>query len=243
MIPKYLQNSENAQTNEYSEQIAGLDTHICIRISAAVNFSLFQFFSSLTWQKLVNAWLSMIARKTTEQALHSAFKPLKNDAAIDLRKYTSTGKWGGISMTQNQTRPISPHLMQYRWGVHMMASIVHRATGFILATAGMLTLVWWLSAISGGAESYATFQRYAIAAGDGATGWQVASNWFFRLAGFAIVYAFFQHFYFGLRHLVMDMGAGFELATNRMWSQLVFVAALLSAIAAALLVAMRFTGV
>ncbi len=124
-----------------------------------------------------------------------------------------------------------------------MASIVHRVTGFILATAGMLTLVWWLSAISGGAESYATFQKYAIAAGEGATGWQVACNWFFRLTGFVIVYAFFQHFYSGLRHLVMDMGAGFELSTNRMWSQLVFVAALLSAIATALLVAVRFTGV
>jgi succinate dehydrogenase / fumarate reductase cytochrome b subunit len=145
-------------------------------------------------------------------------------------------------MAQNQTRPISPHLMQYRWGVHMMVSIVHRMTGFILATAGMLTLVWWLSAISGGAESYATFQKYAVAAGERATGWQMASNWFFRLTGFAIVYAFFQHFYSGLRHLVMDMGAGFELTVNRMWSQLVFVAALLSAIAITLLVASRYIG-
>ncbi len=145
-------------------------------------------------------------------------------------------------MAQNQTRPLSPHLMQYRWGIHMITSIIHRITGFILATAGMLTLVWWLSSISGGAGSYATFQKYAVAAGDDGTGLQMACNWFFRLAAFAVTYAFFQHFYSGLRHLVMDMGAGYEIKSNRMWSQFVFVAAFLTTAAIALLVASRYIG-
>ena len=146
-------------------------------------------------------------------------------------------------MANKPNRPLSPHLMQYRWGVHMMASITHRATGFILATAGMMTLIWWLTAISGGAESYALFEKYAVSAGEDATGWQIACNWFFRLVGFAVVYSFFQHFYGGLRHLVMDMGAGFELTVNRLWSQIVFVAAFLSAAAVTLLVVTRFLGV
>ncbi len=146
-------------------------------------------------------------------------------------------------MGQASSRPISPHLMQYRWGVHMMVSIVHRITGFILATAGMMTLVWWLAAISGGSESYTVFQTYAVMAGEEATTWQVVSNWFFRLVGFAVTYAFFQHFYGGLRHLVMDMGAGFELKSNRMWSQIVFGAAFLTTAAIALLVANRLMGI
>ncbi len=124
----------------------------------------------------------------------------------------------------------------------MMVSIVHRLTGFLLATAGMMTLIWWLSSISGGSQSYAQFQTYAISAGEGATGLQVACNWFFRLIAFAVTYSFFQHFYSGLRHLVMDMGAGFELKTNRMWSQVVFVAAFLTTMAIALLVASRYLG-
>jgi succinate dehydrogenase / fumarate reductase, cytochrome b subunit len=132
------------------------------------------------------------------------------------------------NQSRPQNRPLSPHLMQYRWGVHMMVSIVHRLTGFILATAGMMTLIWWLSAISAGAD---------------ATGLQIACNWFFRLTAFAVTYAFFQHFYSGLRHLVMDMGAGFELKTNRMWSQVVFVAAFLTTMAISLFVASRFLGV
>jgi succinate dehydrogenase / fumarate reductase, cytochrome b subunit len=147
------------------------------------------------------------------------------------------------NQSRPQNRPLSPHLMQYRWGVHMMVSIVHRLTGFILATAGMMTLIWWLSAISGGAESYALFQKYTISAGADATGLQIACNWFFRLTAFAVTYAFFQHFYSGLRHLVMDMGAGFELKTNRMWSQVVFVAAFLTTMAISLFVASRFLGV
>jgi succinate dehydrogenase / fumarate reductase, cytochrome b subunit len=143
-------------------------------------------------------------------------------------------------MAQKSSRPISPHLMQYRWGVHMMASIIHRISGFILATAGMMTLVWWLVSLSSGAESYATFQKYAVMAGEDATTWQTISNWFFRLTAFVVTYAFFQHFYGGLRHLVMDMGAGFELQSNRMWSMVVFIAAFLTTAAIALFIAYRF---
>lgn len=147
------------------------------------------------------------------------------------------------SVGKDTERPISPHLMQYRWGIHMMASITHRITGFILATVGMMTLVWWLSAISGGMEGYAAFQTYAINAGDDATLFQKLSNWFFRISALVIVYSFFQHFFSGLRHLILDMGAGFELKTNRMWSQIVFVLAFLSTVATALLVYTRFAGV
>jgi succinate dehydrogenase / fumarate reductase, cytochrome b subunit len=145
-------------------------------------------------------------------------------------------------MATNQSRPISPHLMQYRWGVHMMASIVHRITGFILATAGMMTLTWWLISISAGAESYATFQKFVVSAGESGTGIQVASNWVFRLISFAVAYSFFQHFYSGLRHMVMDMGAGFELKSNRMWSQIVFVMAFLTTLALAMFVTFRMMG-
>lgn len=129
-------------------------------------------------------------------------------------------------MAQASDRPLSPHLGIYRWGPHMAASIFHRATGFVLATAGMLTLLWWLAAIGGGAESYATFRTWTISAGDEATGWQIASNWFFRLLGLAVTYSFFQHLFSGLRHFVLDMGAGYELKANRAWAWVVFIAAL-----------------
>jgi succinate dehydrogenase / fumarate reductase, cytochrome b subunit len=146
-------------------------------------------------------------------------------------------------MAQNPARPLSPHLQVYKWGPHMAASIFHRATGFVLATAGMLTLVWWLYAIAQGPEAYATFQSYAVSAGKEATGWQTASNWFFRLVALGVVWSFFQHFFSGLRHLFMDMGAGFELNANRTGAMIVFIAAATATGLVALLVASRFLGI
>ena len=146
-------------------------------------------------------------------------------------------------MGQESGRPLSPHLQIYRWSPQMAISIFHRATGFVLATAGMLTLLWWLSAIGGGAESYATFQKYVVSAGDDATGLQTAANWFFRLLAIGVTYSFFQHLFSGLRHLVLDMGAGYELTANRNWALAAFIAAIFATALVALFVASRFLGI
>lgn len=146
-------------------------------------------------------------------------------------------------MGQHTNRPLSPHLQIYRWSPQMAISIFHRATGFVLATAGMLTFLWWLSAIGGGAESYATFQKYVVSAGDNASGLQTVANWFFRLVALAVTFSFFQHLFSGLRHLVLDMGAGYELKTNRTWALAAFVAAFFATALVALLVASRMLGV
>ena len=146
-------------------------------------------------------------------------------------------------MGQESGRPLSPHLQIYRWSPQMVISIFHRATGFVLATAGMMTLLWWLSAIGGGAESYATFQKYVVTAGDDATAMQSAANWFFRLLALGVTYSFFQHLFSGLRHLVLDMGAGYELTANRNWALAAFIAAIFATALVALFVASRFLGI
>lgn len=113
-------------------------------------------------------------------------------------------------MARNTSRPMSPHLfdgmkIHYVWGPHMTVSIINRVTGAGLATVGVAILVWWLIAIASGPESYATFQGHA-----GAWYGQIV------LIGLSWCYAF--HFLAGLRHFVMDVGAGFELKTNRLWA-------------------------
>jgi succinate dehydrogenase / fumarate reductase, cytochrome b subunit len=147
------------------------------------------------------------------------------------------------SMGQKPDRPLSPHLQIYRWSPQMAISIFHRVTGFVLATAGMLSLLWWLSAIGGSAEAYATFRKYVIWAGDDATGLQTAANWFFRLVALAVTFSFFQHLFSGLRHLVLDMGAGYELKTNRTWALAAFIAAFFATALVALFVASRLLGI
>ncbi len=133
-------------------------------------------------------------------------------------------------MASAKNRPLSPHLQIWKWGPHMTVSILHRVSGFILASVAMLTLVWFLMAVSGGEESYFTFLYYVVEAVPGDTFGFVA-NIFFRLLGVAVSWAFFQHLFSGLRHLVLDMGAGYELTSNRTWSIAVMMGAMLCTLA------------
>lgn len=102
-------------------------------------------------------------------------------------------------------RPISPHLQIWKWGPHMLVSILHRITGDGLALVGLGVLLWWLGALAGGAESYAAFRETMI-----------SPLGMIVLVG--LTWAFFTHLLSGLRHFVLDMGAGYELTVNKTWS-------------------------
>ncbi|MBL4857879.1 MAG: succinate dehydrogenase, cytochrome b556 subunit [Erythrobacter sp.] len=102
-------------------------------------------------------------------------------------------------------RPLSPHLQIWKWGPHMAASILHRITGDGLALVGLAVLLWWLGAIAGGAESYATFV-------------EIMGSPIGMIVLVGLSWAFFSHMMTGLRHFVMDIGAGYELTTNKTFS-------------------------
>ncbi|KEO91628.1 succinate dehydrogenase [Erythrobacter longus] len=87
----------------------------------------------------------------------------------------------------------------------MLVSILHRATGDGMALVGLGVLVWWLGALASGPEAYETF----LWAATSPIGYVV-------LVG--LTWAFFTHMMSGLRHFVLDIGAGYELDTNRFWS-------------------------
>lgn len=108
-------------------------------------------------------------------------------------------------MHRNPNRPMAPHLTVWKWGPHMVVSILHRVTGAGLAIVGGAALVWWLWATADGADSYATF-----------TGW--ARHWLGIVIGIGLTWALIQHTLSGLRHFALDIGAGYELETNKKWS-------------------------
>lgn len=117
-------------------------------------------------------------------------------------------------MANSNPRPLSPHLTVWRWGPHMAASILHRITGSGLTVVGLGMLTWWLWAASAGSEAYDRFIAFAGS-----------------LVGVIILvgltWAFFQHLLSGIRHLVMDSGAGFELTANKRFAILTMVGSLL----------------
>ena len=47
-------------------------------------------------------------------------------------------------------RPLSPHLQIWKWGPHMLVSILHRVSGDGMALVGLFVLVWWLGALASG---------------------------------------------------------------------------------------------
>lgn len=94
-------------------------------------------------------------------------------------------------------RPLSPHLQIYRPMLTMLMSIAHRITGAGLAV-GFALLTWWFVAVSMGPEAYATVQSF-----------------FGSLIGRALLFAFtwalIHHALGGIRHLIWDTGAGFDM--------------------------------
>ena len=111
---------------------------------------------------------------------------------------------------RNASRPLSPHLTIWRWGPHMLVSILHRATGAAMATLGVLGFAWWLAAAASGRPAYDYFMSWA-------------HSWLGYLVAFGLTWVFFQHLFSGLRHLLLDTGAGYELRTNKTWALLTLV--------------------
>ena len=113
-------------------------------------------------------------------------------------------------MASSNPRPLSPHLSIWRWGPHMLVSILHRVTGVGLTIVGLGVLTWWLAAVAKGDESFETFSGFAGAP-------------FGILVLVGLTWAFYQHLLSGIRHLAMDSGAAFELDTNKRFAILTIV--------------------
>ena len=111
-------------------------------------------------------------------------------------------------------RPRSPHLGVWRWGPHMLVSILHRVTGAGLAVAGLAMLVWWLTAVAGDAGGFSTFTAATV-------------HPLGRIVLVGLTWAFFQHLLSGIRHMVMDSGSGFEIETNKRFAVLTLVGSLI----------------
>jgi len=102
-------------------------------------------------------------------------------------------------------RPLSPHISVWRWGPAMLVSIIHRITGDGMAFVALPVLLWWLAALAGGPESYETFTS-------------LATTWYGYVILVGISWAFFNHLASGIRHFVLDIGAGYAVEANNRWS-------------------------
>ncbi len=107
----------------------------------------------------------------------------------------------------------------------MAVSIANRVAGGALATVGVFVFVWWLVALATGPEAYGVFHDWIVHAPEGQL-WAGVANILARFAAIGLSLAFFTHLANGIRHFVLDMGAGYELKANRMGALMVFVIAI-----------------
>lgn len=110
-------------------------------------------------------------------------------------------------------RPVSPHLSIYRWPVTMTLSILHRASGVTLSVGFILLAVWLVSAAEG-REAHERLAALLQSAGG-------------RIALVGLSFAFFFHMSNGIRHLIWDLGYGFEIRQANASSWVVLVATLM----------------
>ena len=105
-------------------------------------------------------------------------------------------------------RPLSPHLQVYRPQLTSIMSIMHRASGAVLAT-GSLLVALWLVALAAGT---AVFNPVADAM-QHPLGQLVVLGY-----SLALVY----HGLNGIRHLIWDAGFGFDLKVTKITGVLAF---------------------
>ncbi|KAF0282358.1 succinate dehydrogenase, cytochrome b556 subunit [Spiribacter roseus] len=108
-------------------------------------------------------------------------------------------------------RPLSPHLQVYRLPFTALTSISHRISG-VLLSGGALVLVYWVVAAAAGPQAYATASS-------------ILSSLPVQVLIFLWTFVLFYHLCNGIRHLIWDVGYGFDLKTAQRSGQIAIGAA------------------
>ena len=117
-----------------------------------------------------------------------------------------------IKDSNSKARPLSPHLQVYRPQITSILSITHRLTGVALALGAVL-LVGWLAALAMGEGAFSMVHGFVVS--------EVG-----RTVLFGFTFALFYHLCNGIRHLIWDLGYGFDLTHLRLSGFLVVILAL-----------------
>ena len=97
--------------------------------------------------------------------------------------------------------PLSPHIQIYRWHISSLVSISHRITGIINIVAITLICIWTAS-LTLGDTNYDFINLFL-------------TSIFGKFIVIGLVWSFSFQILSEIRHLLMDMGYGFELQTTR----------------------------
>ena len=97
--------------------------------------------------------------------------------------------------------PLSPHIQIYRWHVSSLVSISHRITGIINILA-ITIICGWVTSLLMGEMTYEITKIFL-------------QSIFGKFLILGLTWSFSFQILSEVRHLLMDMGYGFELQTTR----------------------------
>ena len=110
-------------------------------------------------------------------------------------------------------RPLSPHIQIYRWHVSSLVSISHRITGIINIIA--ITLIcFWVSLIFVSENNHEMINLFL-------------SSKIGKFIILGLTWSFSFQILSEIRHLIMDLGYGFELKTSKITGLLVIFGSLI----------------
>ena len=104
-------------------------------------------------------------------------------------------------------KPLSPHIQIYSWHISSLVSISHRITGIINIIAITVICFWSCWLILG--ENNYDFLNYFL------------GSLISKFIVLGVVWSFSFQILSEIRHLIMDMGYGFELQTTKVTGLLV----------------------
>ena len=112
--------------------------------------------------------------------------------------------------TGARPRPLSPHVLAWRWHITMAASIATRVSG-VAAFVGLFVLAGWALALASGQEAYEQYMG-------------VLGSIPGKIVLFGFTVAMMYHLAGGLRHLVWDFGKGYrkDIASQTAWAAFAF---------------------
>ena len=96
-----------------------------------------------------------------------------------------------------EKNPLSPHLQIYRWHLSMILSITHRIIGIVNSLVIILICLWTISLLLG-EENYEIIKIFF-------------QSFFGKLLIISLSWSFSFHILSEIRHLIWDLGYGFDL--------------------------------
>ena len=97
--------------------------------------------------------------------------------------------------------PISPHIQIYRWHISSLVSISHRITGIINIIA-ITIICFWASSLLLGENNYNAINSFL-------------NSFIGKFIILGITWSFLFQILSEIRHLIMDLGYGFEIQTTK----------------------------